>query len=63
SVSFGMTNVVQLWILQPTRNYGVALLPDLPERDLLRAAFYSRKTDPGRGPRLRIEYTTPPKRP
>lgn len=62
-VSFNMTNVVQLWVLEPTRNYGVALLPDLPERDLLRAVFYSRKTDPQRAPQLRIEYTTPPNAP
>jgi hypothetical protein len=62
-ISFSMTNVVQLWVLEPTRNYGVALRPDLPERDLLRAALYSRKTNPRRAPQLRIEYTTPPSTP
>jgi hypothetical protein len=63
SVTFVVTNAAQFWVQEPSRNYGLALLPDFPARDLSRVAFFSRETNLSRAPKLRIEYTTPPKVP
>jgi hypothetical protein len=58
--SFEVTNVVQFWVSDSTKNYGVALLPASPRSDLSRVALYSREWNPSRAPQLQITYTTPP---
>jgi len=60
SFNLPMTSIVQAWILNPSQNLGVALLPAVPRNDFFRAALFSRETNPARAPKLEIVYTTPP---
>jgi len=63
TVEFNVTNVVQAWVRRepkPEDDYFV-LLPNFPEIALTRVAFFSKAAGAARAPRLRIEYTTPPK--
>jgi hypothetical protein len=58
--SFEVTGMVQSWVLDASKNHGVALLPTSPRSDLSRVALYSRERNPSRAPQLQIIYTTPP---
>jgi hypothetical protein len=58
--SFEVTSVVQAWVLNPSQNYGLALIPATPRSDLSRVALFSKETNPARAPKLEIIYTTPP---
>ncbi len=68
SIQFDVTTLVQRWVLtppaerNPPQSYGnFYLLPDFPSLLLSRAAFYSRENSEPLAPKLKIEYTTPPK--
>lgn len=68
SIQFDITSVVQRWVLvppeerTPPQSYGYFyLVPDFPALLLSRAAFYSREDGELLAPKLKIEYTTPPK--
>jgi hypothetical protein len=60
--------LVQRWVLlppeerTPPQSYGYFyLVPNFPTLLLSRAAFYSREDGESLAPKLKIEYTTPPK--
>jgi hypothetical protein len=67
SIQFDMTGLVQNWVLPPAQrthpqnNENFYLVPDFPTLLLSRVAFYSREDGESRAPKLRIEYTMPPK--
>ena len=68
SIQLNITSVVQRWVLlppeqrTPPQSYGYFyLVPDSPGFLLSRAAFYSRQDGEALAPKLKIEYTTPPK--
>ncbi|MCI0696461.1 DNRLRE domain-containing protein [candidate division KSB1 bacterium] len=68
SVQLNITSLVQRWVLlppeerTPPQSYGYFyLVPDFPALLLSRAAFYSRENSESLAPKLKIEYTTPPK--
>jgi hypothetical protein len=68
STQFDVTTLVQRWVSvppaerTPPQSYGsFYLVPDFPSLLLSRAAFYSREDSEPLAPKLKIEYTTPPK--
>jgi hypothetical protein len=68
SVELDLTSLVQSWVRtppemrKPPENYGYFyLLPNSPSSSLTRATFYSREDGESLAPKIRIEYTTPPK--
>jgi hypothetical protein len=68
SIQFDITGLMQRWVLlppeerTPPQSYGYFyLVPNFPALLLSRAAFYSRKDGESLAPKLKIEYTTPPK--
>ncbi|MGH7453844.1 MAG: DNRLRE domain-containing protein [bacterium] len=68
SIQLDITGLVQRWVLlppeerTPPQSYGYFyLVPDFPALLLSRAAFYSRENGESLAPKLKIEYTTPPK--
>lgn len=68
SIQLDITSLVQRWVLlppeerTPPQSYGYFyLVPDFPALLLSRAAFYSREDGENFAPKLKIEYTTPPK--
>jgi hypothetical protein len=60
SITINVTSLVQVWVVEPSGNFGVALLPNTPYRDISRVAFYSTETSASRAPKLQIDYTRPP---
>jgi hypothetical protein len=68
SLQLDITTLVQRWVLlppeerTPPQSYGYFYLaPDFPTLLLSRAALYSRENGELLAPKLKIEYTTPPK--
>ncbi len=68
SIQLDITSLVQRWVLlppaerTPPQSYGYFyLVPDFPALLLSRAALYSRENGESLAPKLKIEYTTPPK--
>lgn len=68
SSQFDITGLVQRWVAlppeerTPPQSYGYFyLVPDFPALLLSRAAFYTRENGEPLAPKLKIEYTTPPK--